>query len=83
MMTNNMNKKIKDQVTAEDMIKMLALEKKSYSFPYFNKIRRYLTGILIGMCFEYVYRVDSHVWYLPFSIGILLSVSAIIDILKK
>lgn len=46
-----------------------------------SKLRRYLTGGMIGMCFEYVYRVDSEVWYLPLSIGILMSIAMIIDVI--
>ena len=46
-----------------------------------NKMRRYVVGGMIGMCFEYVYRVESSVWYLPFSIGIILCIVMIIDII--
>ena len=46
-----------------------------------SKLRRYLTGAIIGMCFEYVYRVDSEVWYLPLSIGILMSIAMIVDVI--
>ncbi len=60
-------------------------KKKRNSFLYLvsgmSKFRRYLTGGMIGMCFEYVYRVDSEVWYLPLSIGILMSIVMIIDVI--
>jgi hypothetical protein len=46
-----------------------------------SKLRRYLIGAMIGMCFEYVYRVDSEVWYLPLSIGLLMSIAMIVDVL--
>lgn len=46
-----------------------------------SKLRRYLTGGMIGMCFEYVYRIDSEVWYLPLSIGILMSIAMIVDVI--
>lgn len=46
-----------------------------------SKLRRYITGGMIGMCFEYVYRVDSEVWYLPLSIGILMSIAMIVDVM--
>jgi hypothetical protein len=47
-----------------------------------KKTTKYLTGATIGMCFEYVYRVESQVWYLPLGIGILLSIVAITDIIN-
>ena len=75
---------MKDMITAEDMIERLGLEKKPKLFLHLvsgmSKVRRYLTGGMIGMCFEYVYRVDSEVWYLPLSIGILMSIAMIIDV---
>ncbi len=75
---------MKDMITAEDMIERLGLEKKPKLFLHLvsgmSKVRRYLTGGVIGMCFEYVYRVDSEVWYLPLSIGILMSIAMIIDV---
>jgi hypothetical protein len=46
-----------------------------------SKLRRYITGGMIGMCFEYVYRVDSEVWYLPLSIGILMSIAMTVDVM--
>ena len=46
-----------------------------------SNLRRYLTGVIIGMCFEYVYRVDSEVWYLPLSVGILMSITVIVDVM--
>tara|TARA_R110000823_G_scaffold255501_1_gene377551 strand:+ start:1971 stop:2378 length:408 start_codon:yes stop_codon:yes gene_type:complete len=71
--------------TAEDMIERLGLEKKPKLFLHLvsgmSKFRRYLTGGMIGMCFEYVYRVDSEVWYLPLGIGVLMSISMIVDVL--
>lgn len=47
------------------------------------KARRYLTGIMIGMCFEYVYRVDSEYWYFPLAIGTMQTVSMIIDCMSN
>ena len=76
---------MKDMITAEDMIKRLGLEKKPKLFLHLvsgmSKFRRYLIGGMIGMCFEYVYRVDSEVWYLPLSIGVLMSIAMIVDVL--
>jgi hypothetical protein len=46
-----------------------------------SKLRRYLTGGVVGMCFEYVYRVESEIWYLPLSIGILMSIAMIVDVI--
>ena len=67
------------------MIERLGLEKKPKLFLHLvsgmSKFRRYLTGGMIGMCFEYVYRVDSEVWYLPLGIGVLMSISMIVDVL--
>lgn len=61
------------------------VKKNRNSFLYLvsgmSKLRRYLTGGMIGMCFEYVYRVDSEVWYLPLSIGILMSIAMIVDVI--
>ena len=61
------------------------VNKKRNSFLYLvsgiSEFRRYLTGGMIGMCFEYVYRVDSEVWYLPLSIGILMSIAMIVDVI--
>lgn len=60
-------------------------KKKSNSFLYLvsgmSKLRRYLIGGIIGMCFEYVYRVESEVWYLPLGIGVLMSIGMIFDVL--
>ncbi|KKN88684.1 hypothetical protein LCGC14_0245750 [marine sediment metagenome] len=47
-----------------------------------NKLRRYIIGSMIGMCFEYTYRVDSNVWYIPLIIGILLSTVVVLDVIK-
>tara|TARA_Y100000593_G_C4167236_1_gene265041 strand:+ start:57 stop:206 length:150 start_codon:yes stop_codon:yes gene_type:complete len=44
---------------------------------------KYLTGGIIGMCFVYVYRVDSEVWYLPLSIGVIMTISMIFDLKKE
>ena len=73
-------------ITAQDMIARLGLnDKKKNSFLYrvsgMSNLRRYLTGGMTGMCFEYVYRVDSEVWYLPLSIGILMSIAMIVDVI--
>lgn len=38
------------------------------------KADKYLRGMTVGMLFEYVYRVDSDVWYLPLGIGVLMCV---------
>ena len=46
-----------------------------------SKLRRYLTGGMIGMCFEYLYRVESEIWYLPLSIGVLMSIAMIVDVI--
>ncbi len=46
-------------------------------------MNRYSTGIIIGMCFVYVYRVDSEVWYLPLSIGVIMTISIIFDLKKE
>ena len=46
-----------------------------------SKLRKYLTGVVIGVCFEYVYRVDSEVWYLPLSIGLLMVIAMIVDVI--
>ena len=46
-----------------------------------SNFRKYLTGVIIGMCFEYVYRVESEFWYLPLSIGILMSIAMIVDVI--
>ncbi len=48
-----------------------------------NKLSRYSTGFVIGMCLEYVYRVDTPYWYLPLSIAILMSVGVLADLLSK
>ena len=76
---------MEDKITTEDMIERLGLEKKPKLFLHLvsgmSKLRRYLTGGMIGMCFEYVYRVDSEVWYLPLSIGILMSIAMIVDVI--
>jgi len=76
---------MEDKITAEDMIERLGLEKKPKLFLHLvsgmPKLRRYLTCGMIGMCFEYVYRVDSEVWYLPLSIGILMSIAMIVDVI--
>ncbi len=45
-----------------------------------SKLRRYIIGGIIGMCFEYVYRVESDVWYLPLGIAILLCIIMLIDV---
>jgi len=71
-------------VTAEDVINHLGLNKKKNNcFLFFvsgiSRLRKYLLGGVIGICFEYVYRVESEVWYLPLGIGILLSVIVIIE----
>ena len=44
-----------------------------------EKLRRYFYGGIIGMCLEYVYRVESDVWYIPLSIAIIFIVLAIVD----
>lgn len=43
---------------------------------------KYLTGVVIGICGEYLYRVDSDVWYYPAMIIALLLIVAIIDIAR-
>jgi hypothetical protein len=43
------------------------------------KLMKYLQAMMAGMCFEYVYRVESDVWYLPLGIGILTTVMLVID----
>lgn len=60
------------------------IQKKINAFAIQNvsgllKARRYLNGMMIGMCFEYVYRVDSEYWYFPLTIGTMLCVSMIVD----
>ena len=40
---------------------------------------KYLQAIMAGVCFEYVYRVESDVWYLPLVIGILTTINLVID----
>ena len=47
-----------------------------------NKLKRYVIGGMVGMCFEYAYRADSDVWYLPLILGILMSVVVVIDVLR-
>ena len=63
------------------------IEKPKYVFLHnisgITKLFRYSNGIMIGMCFEYAYRVESDVWYLPLAIGILLSISMVMDILSS
>jgi len=46
-----------------------------------EKFRCYTYGAVIGMLFEYAYRVDSHVWYIPLGIAILMIVSVAIDLI--
>lgn len=43
------------------------------------KLMKYLQAMMAGMCFEYVYRVESDVWYLPLVIGVLTTVMLVID----
>lgn len=45
-----------------------------------DKLKQYVIGGIIGMCFEYAYRADSDVWYLPLILGILMSVVVVIDV---
>jgi hypothetical protein len=47
------------------------------------KLMKYLQAMMAGMCFEYVYRVESDVWYLPLGIGILTTVMLVIDALVR
>jgi len=47
-----------------------------------NKINHYCTGATIGMCFEYAFRVaTAEVFIYPFIIGLLMTASAIHDII--
>ncbi len=46
-----------------------------------DKLKQYVIGAMIGMCFEYAYRADSDVWHLPLIIGIFLSLIAAIDVI--
>ena len=43
------------------------------------QLMKYLQAIMAGVCFEYVYRVESDVWYLPLGIGILVTITLVID----
>ena len=43
------------------------------------KLIKYLQAMMAGMCFEYVYRVESDVWYLPLGIGILVTITLVVD----
>ena len=45
----------------------------------FNK---YLNAMCAGMCFEYAYRVDSDVWYLPLLCGVCITIIMAIDSFK-
>jgi hypothetical protein len=47
------------------------------------KLMKYLQAMMAGMCFEYVYRVESDVWYLPLGIGILTTVTLFIDVFSN
>ena len=43
------------------------------------QLMKYLQAMMAGMCFEYVYRIESDVWYLPLGVGILITISLAID----
>lgn len=47
------------------------------------KLRRYFSGFTIGMCLEYVYRVDTPYWYIPLAIAILQIGVMIVDCLTN
>jgi hypothetical protein len=44
-----------------------------------NKYSRYSVGFTVGMCLEYIYRVNSEVWYIPCGIAFLGSILMVID----
>ncbi len=45
-----------------------------------TKLKRYVIGGMVGMCFEYAYQANSNVWYIPLILGILMSVVVVIDV---
>ena len=48
-----------------------------------EKAAKYLNGFVAGVCLEYAYRVESPVWYIPFTISILLITLMIADCTRK
>lgn len=48
-----------------------------------SNIGRFLMGLVAGICFEYVYRVESAVWYLPLAIGVLAVIMFIVSEVKN
>lgn len=44
-----------------------------------NNITRYINGMMIGMCGEYIYRVEASIW--PILIVIGLSFSLVLDLI--
>ena len=58
-------------------------KKKNKKNNMFSNFRRYTTGMIIGMCFEYVYRVESDIWYIPLTIAIVLTISMVVDIISS
>lgn len=49
----------------------------------FENLVRYFSGFTIGMCLEYVYRVDTPYWYLPLAIAIASFALMLSDLLAK
>lgn len=47
-----------------------------------EKLMMYLFAACAGMCFEYVYRVPSDVWYIPLIIGVLFFGIIIYDVYR-
>lgn len=47
------------------------------------KLHRYASGFVIGMCLEYVYRVETPYWYFPLGIAILQIAVMIVDCLPN
>jgi hypothetical protein len=45
-----------------------------------KNLTRYLYGINIGLCFHYAATTESHVWYIPLGIGILICIIMIADL---
>ena len=77
-----MKRECKDHINPKEMMNKLGLNKRN-SFLYRvsgTMLRRYTTGVMIGICFEYAYRVETDYWHYPLGIGIVLSISALIDV---
>lgn len=48
-----------------------------------RKYIRYSHGFLLGICLEYLYRVDSEFWIYPLIISLICLALIIIDIITK